>query len=242
VPDKMAIERMNTQDRDFAKKAGRDAVVGPGAPGRDRDRPIGIDDLVPTKIERGSEDPSVEEREADTKVGAVNVPEEVGERVELRFDRRKDVESVLGKARVLSKGGVEKVSQGICTRGRGRRNAMEKRARVGGLPNPDGSRRKRARAVRVGMEVGGPPKGQCRSDRFVRRGGQGARAGSRSGRLTNPNSGPRIAGPNSMGTSGLGEMAKGEVSAPQIKRSAVLGRIASKGSSPERAEEGNSQS
>ena len=119
---------------------------------------------------------------------------------------------------------------------------MEKGARVGGLPNPDGSRRERARAMRVGMEVGGPPKGQCRSDKFVRRGGQRTRAGSRSGRLTNPNSGPRIAGPNSMGTSGLGEMAKGEVSAPQIKRSAVLGRIASEGSSPERAEEGNSQS
>ena len=233
---------MDAQDRDFAKRARRDAVVGPGAPGRDRDRPIGIDDLVPTMIERGSEDPSVEEREADTKVGAASVPEEVSERVELRFDRHKDVESVLGKARVLSKGGVEKVSQGVCTRGRGRRNAMEKRARVGGLPNPDGSRRERARAMRVGMEVGGPPKGRCRSDKFVRRGGQRTRAGSRSGRLTNPNSGPRIAGPNSMGTSGLGEMAKGEVSAPQIKRSAVLGRIASEGSSPERAEEGNSQS
>ena len=236
MPGKMTIERMDTQDRDFAKRAGRDAVVGPGAPGRDRDRPIGIDDLVPSKIERGSEDPSVEEREADTKVGAVNVPEEVSERVELRFDRRKDVESVLGKARVLSKGGVEKVSQGICTRGRGRRNAMEKRARVGGLPNPDGSRRERARATRVGVEVRGPPKGRCRSDKFVRREGQGTRAGTRSGRLPNPNSGPRIAGPNSMGTSGLGQMAKGKVSAPQIKRSTVLRRIASKGSPPGRAE------
>ena len=181
MPEKEAIERVDTQDRDFAKKAGRDAIVGPGAPGRDRDRPIRIDDLVSSTIERGGEDPSVEERKADTKVGAVSVPEEVGERVELRFDRRKDVESVLGKARVLSKGGVEKVSQGICTRGRGRRNAMEKRARVGGLPNPDGSRRERARAVRVGMEVGGPTNGQCRSDRFVGRGGQGAPAGSGSG-------------------------------------------------------------
>ena len=48
----MAIERMNTQDRDFAKKAGRDAVVGPGAPGRDRDRPVGIDDLIPPTINK----------------------------------------------------------------------------------------------------------------------------------------------------------------------------------------------
>jgi hypothetical protein len=179
VPGKMTIERMDAQDRDFAKRAGRDAVVGPGAPGRDRDRPIGIDDLVPTKIERGSEDPSVEEREADTKVGAINVPEKVGERVELRFDRREDIESVLGKTRVLLKGGVKEVSQGISVRGGGRRNAMEKGARMGGLPNPDGSRRKRARTVRVSMEdMGGPTKGRCGSDRFVGRGGQGAPAGS----------------------------------------------------------------
>ena len=48
----MTIERMDTQDRDFAKRAGRDAVVGPGAPGRDRDRPIGIDDLIPPTINK----------------------------------------------------------------------------------------------------------------------------------------------------------------------------------------------
>ena len=95
MADEVAVERMNAQDRDFTKRAGRDAVVGPGAPGRDRDRPIGIDDLVPTKIERGSEDPSVEEREADTKVGAINVPEKVGERVELRFDRHENIEGIL---------------------------------------------------------------------------------------------------------------------------------------------------
>jgi hypothetical protein len=149
-------------------------------------------------------DPSVEERETDTIVGAVGVPEEVGEGVKLRFDGREDVESVLGKARILPKRGVEEVSQRIGRRSRGRRDAMEKRARVGGLPNPDGSERERARAVRVGEEVGGPPKGRCRSDKFVRREGQGIRAGTRNGGLPNPNGGPRIAGPNSMGTSGLG--------------------------------------
>ena len=48
----MAIERIDAQDRDFAKKAGRDAVVGPGAPGRDGDRPIGINDLVTPTVNK----------------------------------------------------------------------------------------------------------------------------------------------------------------------------------------------
>jgi hypothetical protein len=205
----MAIKRMDAQGRDFAKKAGRDAVIGPGAPGRDGDRPIGINDLVPPAVNEVIQDdligdPSVEERETDTIVGADGVQEEIGEGVKLRFDGHEDVKSVLGKARILPKHGVEEVSQGIGRRSRGRRDAMEKRARVGGLPNPDGSERERAWAVRVGEEVGGPPRGRCRSDRIVRRGGQGTDAGTRNGGLPNPNSGPRIAGPSSMGTSGLG--------------------------------------
>jgi hypothetical protein len=144
---------MDAQDRDFAKRAGRDAVVGPGTPGRDRDRPVGIGDLVPSAIEGGSENPSVEEREADTEVGAINVPEEVGERVELRFDRHENIESVLSKTRELLKDGVKEVRQRISVRGGGRRNAMEKGARMGGLPNPDGSKRKRARTIRISMEA-----------------------------------------------------------------------------------------
>ena len=108
----------------------------------------------------------MEEREADTIVGAVGVPEEVGERVELRFDRREDVESVLGEARVLSKRDVEKVSQGISRRSRGRRNAMEKRARVGGLPDSDRSKRKRAGPIRMNM---GSEKGLARGRRNMRR-------------------------------------------------------------------------
>jgi len=109
--------------------------------------------LVPSAIEGGREDPSVEEREADTEVGAINVPEEVGERVELRFGRHENIESVLSKKRVLLKDGVKEVRQRSSVRGGGRRNAMEKGARMGGLPNPDGSKRKRARTIRISMEA-----------------------------------------------------------------------------------------
>jgi len=242
MPEKEAIERVDTQDRDFAKRAGRDAIVGPGAPGRDRDRPIRIDDLVSSTIERGGENPSVEKRKADTKVGAVSVPEEISERVELRFDRHEDVESVLSRARVLFKGGVKKVSQRICTRDRDKRDAMKERARVGSLPNPDASKGQRARTMRVGMKVGGPPKGKCRSDKIVGRGGQRARAGSRSGCLTNPDGGPGISGPDGVSANGLREVAEGKVSPPKCERSIVLGRLTRKDGSPEGAEEGDSQS
>ena len=91
----MTIERVDAQDRDFAKRAGRDAVVGPGTPGRDRDRPVGIGDLVPSAIVGGSENPSMEERKANTEIGAINVPEEIGKRVELGFDRHERVEGIL---------------------------------------------------------------------------------------------------------------------------------------------------
>ena len=241
LPEKMAIKRVDAQGRDFTEKARRDAVIGPGAPGRNGDRPIRINDLVSPAVNEVVQDdligdPSVEEGEPDTMVDADGVKEEVGEGVRLRFDGHEDVKGVLGKARILLKHGVEEVGQGIGRGSRGRRDAMEKGARVRGLPNPDGSERERAWAVRVGEEVGGPPKGRCRSDKFVRREGQGTGAGTRNGGLPNPNSGPRIAGPNSMGTSGLGKMAKGKVSAPQVERSTVLRIIASKDSQPGRAE------
>ena len=72
-------------------------------------------------------------------------------------------------------------------------------------------------------------------------GSRGGLGGTRNGGLSNPNGSPWIAGPNSMSTGGLGKMAKGKVSAPQVERSTVLRRIASKDSQPGRAEEGNSQ-
>jgi hypothetical protein len=72
-------------------------------------------------------------------------------------------------------------------------------------------------------------------------GSSGGPGGTRSGGLTNPNSGPGIAGPDSVSANGLRKVAEGKVSAPQFERSTVLRRIASKDGKPGRAEEGNSQ-
>ena len=72
-------------------------------------------------------------------------------------------------------------------------------------------------------------------------GSSGGPRGTRSGGLTNPNSGPGIAGPDSVSASSLRKVAEGKVSAPQFERSIVLGRVASKDGKPGRAEEGNSQ-
>jgi hypothetical protein len=59
-------------------------------------------------------------------------------------------------------------------------------------------------------------------------GSSGGPGGTRSGGLTNPNSGPGIAGPDSVSANGLRKVAQGKVSAPQFERSTVLRRIASK--------------
>ena len=59
--------------------------------------------------------------------------------------------------------------------------------------------------------------------------------GSRNGRIANPNSSPRIAGPDSMGANGLRQVSKRKMSAPKAKRSAVLNRVASEVSSPKGA-------
>ena len=50
LPEKMAIKRMDAQGRDFTERARGDAVIGPGAPGRNGDRPIRIDDLISPAI------------------------------------------------------------------------------------------------------------------------------------------------------------------------------------------------
>ena len=97
MPEEEAIERVDAQGRDVAKQAERDAVVGPGAPGRDRARPIRIDSLVSWAIERGGEDPSVEKGEPDMKHRANSVKDEVGERIRVGFDGHEEVDGVLGK-------------------------------------------------------------------------------------------------------------------------------------------------
>ena len=53
--------------------------------------------------------------------------------------------------------------------------------------------------------------------------------------FADPNRGPRVAGPDGMGASGLRQMSERKMSAPKIKRSAMLNRIASEASSRERA-------
>ena len=85
--------------------------------------------------------------------------------------------------------------------------------------------------------------GPLRENKESRDGGSsGGPRGTRSGGLTNPNSGPGIAGPDSVSASALRKVAEGKVSAPQFERSTVLRRIASKDGKPGRAEEGGSRS
>ena len=112
----------------------------------------------------------MEKREPDTVVDANGVKEEVGERVRVGFDGHEDVEGVLGKAGVLLKHDVEEIGEGIGRGSRGRRDAMEEGARVGGLPDPDASKGQRASTMRVGVGAGGPRRGRRRGDKRV---GQG---------------------------------------------------------------------
>jgi hypothetical protein len=107
----------------------------------------------------------MEEREANTEIGAINVSEEIGKRVELGFDRHENIEGILSKERVLLKDGVKEIRQRGSVGGGGKRNAVEKGARVGSFSNPDGSKRERVRMVRI-------------SHKFEGRGGQEAPTGS----------------------------------------------------------------
>ena len=75
--------------------------------------------------------------------------------------------------------GVKEIRQRGSVGGGGRRNAVKKGARVGSFPNPDGSKRKRARTIRISMEaMEGPKEGRCSNHRFEGRGGRRVPAGS----------------------------------------------------------------
>ena len=184
----------------------------------------------------------MEKGEPDSVVDANGVKEEVGEGVRVGFDGHEDVEGVLGKAGVLLEHDVEEIGEGIGRGSRGRRDAMEEGARVGGLPDPDASKGQRASTMRVGVKAGGPRKGRCRGDKIVGRGGQRADAGSRSGCLTNPDGGPGIARPDGVSANCMGEMTKGEVNPPECKSSIVLGGLPREDGSPEGTKKGDSQS
>ena len=53
----------------------------------------------------------------------------------------------------MLKDGVKEIRQRGSVGGGGRRNAVEKGARMGGLPNSDSSKRERAGSIRIGMEA-----------------------------------------------------------------------------------------
>ena len=59
--------------------------------------------------------------------------------------------------------------------------------------------------------------------------------GSGNRRFADPNSGPRVAGPDGMGANGLRQVSKREVSVPKVKRPAVLSRVASEVRTPKGA-------
>ena len=109
--------------------------------------------MDPSTVVRGRENPSMEEKKANAEIGAINVSKEIGKGFELGFHRHERVEGILSKEGVLLKDGVKKVRQRGSVRGGGRRNAVKKGTRVGSFPNPDGSKRKRARTIRISMEA-----------------------------------------------------------------------------------------
>ena len=113
----------------------------------------------------------MEKGEPDTVVDANGVKEEVGERVRVGFDGHEDVKGVLGKAGVLLEHDVEEIGEGIGRGSRGRRDAMEEGARVGGLPDPDASKGQGTSAIRVEVGAGGPRRGRRRGDKRVGQGG-----------------------------------------------------------------------
>ena len=73
----------------------------------------------------------------DAEIGAIDAPEEVGKRLEVRFNSHENVERALSTKEVLFEGGAKKVREKSSVRGESGRDATEKRARVRGLPNPN---------------------------------------------------------------------------------------------------------
>jgi hypothetical protein len=75
----------------------------------------------------------------DTEIGAIDAPEEVGKRLEVRFNSHESVERALSTKEVLFKRGAKKMKEKGSVRGESGRDATEKRTRMRGLPNPDRS-------------------------------------------------------------------------------------------------------
>ena len=144
MADEVTVKRVDALNSNFPKRAGENAIVGPGPPGRDGNRPSDA-------IMGGGELLTFEKKKTDAKIGAIDAPEEIGKRLEVRFNSHETVERALSTKEVLFEGGAEKMKERGSVRGGGRRNAMKEGTRMGSFPNPDGSERKRARSIRVSM-------------------------------------------------------------------------------------------
>ena len=102
VGDEVAIKGMNALSSDKSERSGKNAFVGTGPPGRNGDRPsdaiMGRSELLAFKKE-----------ETDTEIGPIDAPEEVGKRLEVRFNSREDVKRVLSSKEILFEGGAKEV-------------------------------------------------------------------------------------------------------------------------------------
>jgi hypothetical protein len=102
VTDEVAVKRVNALSGNQSKKSGKNAFVGPGPPGRDGNRPSDA-------IMGGGELLAFKKEKTDTEIGAIDAPEEVGKRLEVRFNSHENVERALSSKEVLFEGGAKKV-------------------------------------------------------------------------------------------------------------------------------------
>ena len=110
--------------------------------------------------------PAFEEEETSAKGGEIDITEEVDKSLKLGFDRHEDVKRVLGSAKKLLKCEAEEGRERSGLRDGSRRDATEKGARMGGLPNSDRSKREGTGLVRVRMRS---KQGSTGRERFMRR-------------------------------------------------------------------------
>ena len=102
VADEVAVKRVDALSGNRPKKSGKNTFVGPGPPGRNRNRPS-------YAIMGGGELLAFKKEKTDTEIGAIDAPEEVGKRLEVRFNSHEDVERALSSTEVLFEGGAKKI-------------------------------------------------------------------------------------------------------------------------------------
>jgi phosphoribosyl-AMP cyclohydrolase len=87
----------------------------------------------------GGELLAFEKKKTDAKIGAIDAPKEVGERLEVGLNSHESVKRTLSMKEVLFKRSAKKMKEKGSVRGESGRDATEKRTRMRGLPNPDRS-------------------------------------------------------------------------------------------------------